>query len=141
MIIDLIGPLWFQSIKMLILIVDRSVRIIERLEEIISEAENITAIHSAVCYEEGKKLFEENLHDAVLIDIDLPGNESLQLLKYIKKRDIKTCVIILFIYEDIYMHARCKLQGADFFIDKYYQFEKIREVVDSLNGPEAIIKA
>jgi hypothetical protein len=40
---------------MLILIIDNSIQIIERLEEIISEAEKITAIHRAVSYEEAKK--------------------------------------------------------------------------------------
>ena len=110
---------------MQILIVDRSIRVIDRLEEIVSEAENITAIHRAVCYEEAKKLFIENKHDAVLLDIDLPGNESLKLLKEIKKTGGETCVIILSIHMDNYTQEKYKSLGADFFFDKYYDFEKI----------------
>jgi DNA-binding response OmpR family regulator len=110
---------------MLILIIDSSIQIVERLEEIISEAENITAIHRAVSYEEAKKLFKENKYAAVLLDIDLPGNESLKLLREIKKNRKETCIIILFTHIDNYIQEQCKLMGADFFFDKYYDFGKI----------------
>ncbi|HKB45555.1 MAG TPA: response regulator [Chitinophagaceae bacterium] len=110
---------------MLVLIIDSSVLIVERLEEIISATENITTIHRAVSYEEAKKLFRENKHDAVLLDIDLPGNESVKLLREIKKAGGETCVIMLFIYMDNYTQEKYKSLGADFFFDKYYDFEKI----------------
>ncbi|SRR5258706_3104116 len=110
---------------MLILIVDSSIRIIERLEEIISEAETITAIHRAVSYEEAKKLFKENKYAIVILDIDLPGNGSFKLLNEIKKTGEEICVIILFTQMDNYIQERCKSLGADFFFDKYYDFGKI----------------
>src|SRR5205085_1630879 len=110
---------------MLILIVDSSMQIIERLEEIISEAKNITGIHRAVSSEEAKRLFKENRYDTVILDIDLPGNESLKLLKEIKTRDRKTTAIILFTHMDNYIREQCKYLGTDFFFDKYYDFEKI----------------
>ncbi|MCW3106104.1 MAG: response regulator transcription factor [Segetibacter sp.] len=121
---DIVGSLW-SKLRMLILIVDSSILIIERLEEIISEAENITAIHKAVSSEEAKKLLKENKYDTVILDIDLPGNEALKLLKEIKKTSRKTCVIILFTQIDNYIQEQCKSLGADFFFDKYYEFEKI----------------
>jgi two-component system OmpR family response regulator len=118
---------------MLILIVDSSVPIIERLEEMISEAGNITAIQRAVSSEEAKKLFKENKHDAVLLDIDLPGNESLKLVKEIKNSSEETCVIILFAHIDNYIQKQCESLGVDFFFDKYYEFEKICGLLCSLS--------
>ncbi len=114
---------------MQVLIVDSSIQIIERLEEIISEAENIIAVHGAVSYEEAKKLFKENKHDVVLLDINLRGNESLKLLREIKKTHGETCVIILFTHIDNYIQEQFKSLGADFFFDKYYDFEKISELL------------
>ena len=119
---------------MKVLIVDSSIRIMERLEEILSEAENITAIHRALSYEEAIKLFKENKHDAVLLDIYLPGNESFKLLKEIKQTGFKTSVIILSIQTDNYVQERCKLLGADFFFDKYNDFEKIPGVINAIAG-------
>ena len=113
---------------MRILIVDRSAQIIERLEEIIAEACNITAIHGAVTYEEAKKLCMENTYEVVLLDIDLP--ESLKLVKEIKKTGGNSCIIIQFTHIDTYTRERCKLAGVDFFFDKYYDFEKISGLLD-----------
>jgi DNA-binding NarL/FixJ family response regulator len=118
---------------MQVLIVDSSIRVIERLVGIISAAENITAIHRAVSYEEAKKLFKDNKYDTVLLDIDLPGNDSLKLLKEIKKADEKTFVIILSTPIDNYLEEECKSMGADFFFDKYNDFKKIQEVIDSIH--------
>ncbi|SRR5258705_10929958 len=110
---------------MLILIVDSSILISERLEEIISEGKNITAIHRALSYKEAKNLFNQNRHDAVLLDIDLPENQSLKLLSEIKKASGETCVIVLSIHMDNYIQERCKSLGADFFFDKHHDFGKI----------------
>jgi len=107
--------------------------IVERLEEIITETKNITAIHRAVCYEQAKKLFNENKHDIVLLDIDLPGNKSLKLLKEIKKISKETRVLILFTRPDNYIQEQYNCLGVDFFFDKYYEFEKISLVIDCVS--------
>ncbi|HKB44478.1 MAG TPA: response regulator [Chitinophagaceae bacterium] len=120
---------------MQVLIIDSSILVIQRLGKIISEAKNVTAIRSAVSYEEAKKLLKGNKYDTVLLDIDLPGNESLKLLKEIKKADEKTFVIILSTPIDNYLEEECKSFGADFFFDKYNDFKKIREVIDSIRRP------
>ncbi|MCW3119394.1 MAG: response regulator transcription factor [Chitinophagaceae bacterium] len=110
---------------MLVLIVDRSIEIIERLEEIISEAESITAIHKAFSLEQARGIFKENVYDAVLLDMDLPGDESVKLLEEIKNIRKETRVIILYNHIDDYIRERCKYLNVDFFFDKYYDFEKI----------------
>jgi DNA-binding NarL/FixJ family response regulator len=134
--------LWSQYIKMLVLIVDSSVQIIDRLEDLLLDAKNITHIHRAVSFTEAKKLFSENTHDAVMLDIDLPENESFVLLKEIKKTAEKTCVIMLSTCMDYYILEHCKSLGADFFFDKYYDFEKICGVIDAMGqiseNPQAV---
>ena len=113
------------NIKMQVLIVDSSIQIIERWKEIVSEAGNIAAIHTAVSYEEAKKLLKENKYDAVLLDIDLPGNKSLKLAREIKTAPEETSVILLFTHIDDYIQEQCKSLRVDFLFDKYYDFEKI----------------
>jgi DNA-binding NarL/FixJ family response regulator len=113
---------------MLVLIVDSSIQIIDRLEQIISEIEGITLIHRAFSYEEAKKLYRENRHAIVILDIDLPDENSLKLLAEIKMTENKTRIIGLFSYPDDYLFAKCKFYGVDPFIDKYYDFEKLYEL-------------
>jgi DNA-binding NarL/FixJ family response regulator len=110
---------------MRILIVDSSIQIIERLEEMLSEAGSFPVMHSAICYEEAKKLCMENKYDAIILDIDMPYNGSVTLLKEIKKTGQRTCFIILFTRIGVYIKERYKALGAEFFFDKYYDFEKI----------------
>ncbi len=120
-----------QNSKMLVLIVDSYPPIIERLADIVSESENITAIYKAASYEQARTLFTEYTHHTLLLDIDLPGNGSIKLLQEIKKITDKTLVIILYTHIDKYIQEQCRLLGVEFFFDKYYQFENIPKVIDS----------
>jgi DNA-binding NarL/FixJ family response regulator len=115
-----------------ILIVDSSLQIIERLKEMLSEAENIHSIHKAVSYEEARKLFKQNKPDVVLLDIRLPGNKSLKLLKEIKTFRRNTCVIVLYTQINNYILELFQFLGADFLFDKYYDFEKISWAINTL---------
>ena len=120
---------------MQVLIVDSSIEVIERLEEILGEADNITAIHSAVSYEEAARFLKENKTDVMLLDCSLPENGSLKLLTEIKIPGSNTCVIILSILEDNnYKEELCKSLGADYFLDKYLEFEKIPGILNAIAG-------
>ena len=109
---------------MKILIIDNSVQMIERLEEILSEAEISLTIYRALSYDAGAVLFKETIPDIVLLNISLHGNESFRLLKEIKEAKVTTSVIVLSIHTDDHIREQCKLLSADFFLDKYYDFEK-----------------
>jgi response regulator of citrate/malate metabolism len=123
--VSIVRPLWDQNPQMLVVIVNTSIRIIERLEEIISESPSIAAIHRACSYEEAKRLFKRNRYDIALVDIDLWENESIQLLKDIRKTDERLCIIALFTPMDNCIYEQCKSIGVDFLLDKYYDFEKL----------------
>jgi len=127
---------------MRVLIVDSSIQIIDRLVDILSDAGNITEIHRALSCEEARRLLKENKHEAVLLDIDMPDNESFRLLKEIKKNGREICVVILSSRIDKYVQEECKSLGADFLFDKFYDFEKIRLVIDSVGQlpPETLQK-
>ena len=88
-----------------------------------------TTIHKAISYEEAKQLFKENKYDVVLLDIDLPGDGSIELLKNIRRTGRNTFVILMFSYVDKYLMKQCKTIGVDFVFDKYYDFEKIRDLL------------
>jgi|CXWL01.1.fsa_nt_gi DNA-binding NarL/FixJ family response regulator len=117
---------------MLVLIVDTSAQVMDRLEEIISEAENIRAVYKTVCYEEAIKLFKKNKPDAVVLDSGLPGNKSVDLLREFKKINAAAVVIVLSVHMDAQVQEQCSLLRADYFFDKYNDFEKIPGVINSI---------
>ena len=119
---------------MQILIVDKSIHLLERLEEILVETENISPILKTVSYEKATVLFKKNKPDVVVVDINGSRNEAFKLLKEIKNTGYKTSIIILSDYVDENISEQCRLQGADFFLDKYYEFEKISEIINAIKN-------
>ena len=111
--------------KIVVLVVDSSVFIIERWQNILSETENIKTVYGAVAYKDASVLFKEIKPNVVLLDGGLPGSSSIDLLKEFKATNKNTTVIILSNSIDTHVEEKCKSLGADFFFDKYHDFEKI----------------
>ncbi len=117
---------------MQILIVDSSIQIIERLAEILSEAKNIRTIHRAVSYAQASAIFSTVKPEIVVLDIGLPGNKSVDLLKEIKVANEQTAVIVLSIHVDKLTKEKFTSAGADYFFDKYHEFENLTSTVDTI---------
>ncbi len=117
---------------MRVLIADRSELIVQRLEELLSEIIFILGTDKAFSYEEALQLFKKNKPEVVVMDMSLPDNTSHQLLKEIKECSPQTVVIIMFIDRDEYVMKQCKKAGANFFFDKYHEFENIPMVINAI---------
>jgi DNA-binding NarL/FixJ family response regulator len=117
---------------MRVLIADNSELIVQRLEELLSESTFILMIDRAFSYEEAQQLFNQNKPDVVVLDINLPGNTSYQLLKEIKEEVPQTVVIVMSIRLDEYILQQCRNLGADFFFDKYYEFQNIPVTINGM---------
>lgn len=119
---------------MQVLIVDSSLPIIQRLEELLSESTKISGIYSAVTLHDALQLFKQHRPAMVVLDLNLPGNRSYELLRTIKDDVPTTVVIIVSIHIDEYTHQQCMAQGANYFFDKYHEFERIPQVINA-NAP------
>ncbi len=108
-----------------ILIVDTSTVIIQRLKELVSESLNIEAIELSVSYPDALKKIKKKLPDIVLVDLALAARESIEFLREIKKENPKISVIVLSDTLDKRIKNQCELAGANYFFDKYNEFEKI----------------
>ncbi|MDP4264940.1 MAG: response regulator [Bacteroidota bacterium] len=117
---------------MIILIADSSAHIIDRLESMLAETTTRASVYKALSYKEAARICSETMPDVVLLDISFPGNMSLVLLEKIRGAGYKTCVIILFIHIDNNTREQCKSLGADFFLDKHHEFEKIPGIINEL---------
>ena len=117
---------------MQVLIVDNSRLIIERLKLILSESANIIGAYGAVSFKEGACFLTEIKLQVVLIDSGLPATESIDLLKKVKEVNPDTRVIVLLNGEDDHLQLKFKSSGADFFFDKYHEFEKIPAAINAI---------
>jgi DNA-binding NarL/FixJ family response regulator len=116
----------------LLLIVDTSLFIIERLLIILKEVKVVEKIVTATNYEGAVNILEEMKTDIVLLDIQLPGKNGIELLKYIVKNFPAVKIIILSNLVSDYYQKLCLNLGANCFIDKSKDFDTIPDVIFSI---------
>ncbi len=69
--------------------------------------------------------------DVVVLDIEMPGS-GIQALKQIKRTHPETCILMLTNHAGSYYKKVCLKTGADFFLDKSLEFDKVPEVLANL---------
>ena len=118
--------------KLVVLIVEDSLLIIERIFSLLENLENVKLVLHAANYSESKRIMDEISADVVLLDINLPDGNGIELLREIKA--IHSCTkVIMFTNHatDNYRKICCEL-GAEYFLDKSIEFDKIHEVISGL---------
>lgn len=69
--------------------------------------------------------------DVVVLDIEMPGS-GIQALKTIKREYPKTRILMLTNHAGSYYKKVCLKTGADFFLDKSLEFDKVPDVLAEL---------
>jgi DNA-binding NarL/FixJ family response regulator len=116
----------------ILLIIDSSVFIIERLIRMLEEVKNIKKIFTATDYDTALDVLYKEKTDVVLLDIQMPGKNGIDLLKHIVYHFPETKVIVLSNLASDFYQKLCKAEGAFHFIDKSKDFDKIPEVILSI---------
>lgn len=117
-----------------ILIADSSELIIERLTELITDALGKEAFYNATSSDEASLILEKKKPDIILLDAGLPCNGSFELMKEIMSPGIKTSVIVLSVHIDISTREKYMSFGADYFLDKFNDIDKILKVISSIRA-------
>ncbi len=117
--------------KLLLLIVDDNMYFVERMVALLEETGNVGYINVASDYEEARHLLNEEEHDLVILDINLPGKNGIELLRQIKQPGGSCKVIMVTNHADEYYRQQCKELGADYFLDKSNDFGRVPMIVSS----------
>ena len=118
-----------------VLIVDDSKPIRERLAAILAESPHIRIVGQAGDGEEGWEAVQRLKPDTVVLDIRLPGSTGIALLKRIKARYPEVTVIMLTNFDYAQYRRQCRLLGADYFLNKTLEFEKVVETITGRSTP------
>jgi two-component system, LytTR family, response regulator len=119
-----------------ILIIDSSIQIINRLEElIVSESEYKFVIESAIDLDEAVRQINKIRPGIIILDMNLPNNGSFEILKLLKKTNFITVIIALSIHIDDQFKQQAVLAGVDYFLDKYIDFEKLPALLNAQRKP------
>lgn len=108
-----------------ILIVDDNLNFVDRMIVLLKEAGNTSDIHIASDYNEARRMFAEVAPDIMLLDINLPGKNGIDLLRLIRKNDANCEVIMITNHADDYYREQCYELGAKHFLDKSNDFAEV----------------
>ena len=118
-------------------VVDDSDFVRERLIEMLSELEGVEIAGGTGDPLEAVAAIRQMVPDAVILDIRLPRKSGIEVLRDIKKDRPSPVVIILTNYPYPQYQKECTEAGADYFLNKSTEFNKIAEVLKGLTkGPE-----
>ena len=115
-----------------ILIVDDSVLIVQRIRGILKDVKNVGQIFSAGSYNDAVKILTEEKPGIVLLDIQLPGKNGLELLRVITKDHPGIKVVMISNHTSEYYQRLCRKTGAAGFIDKSKDFDLIPGILESI---------
>lgn len=112
-----------------VLIVDDSEQIRERLAALLAESSQIRIVGQAGSIGEALNAVQRLEPDTVILDIRMPGGSGIDLLKEIKSRYPGIKVIMLTNFDYDQYRRQCRLLGADFFLNKTMEFEKVADTI------------
>ncbi|MFP4268715.1 MAG: response regulator transcription factor [Spirochaetaceae bacterium] len=118
---------------MRILLADDSLLIRENLINLISRIEGVEEISEAEDVPRAIAHIKANPPDVVILDLHMPSGSGLDVLSYIKERNIDVKVIVLTNYATEYYRDKFLKQGAQYFFDKSTEFEKVITLLGSMN--------
>lgn len=119
--------------NLVVLVVEDSLMILERIFGLLEEDENVKLVVHAASYRETLKMMEKINADVVLLDINLPDKSGVDILKKLKIEKPGVKIIILTNHATDNYRELCTNMGADYFLDKSNEFERIPEVLNKLN--------
>ncbi len=111
------------SAKGSILVIDDEQEIRESLEQLL-KLEGYKA-DSASTGDEGLKRIDNGVFDLVLLDINLPDRNGLDLLQHIKRDSPEVGVIMITAYDSSQMAFQASKQGAESYITKPWDNDKL----------------
>ena len=112
-----------------ILVVDDSVAVMDRITELLKDLVGVDLGGSAHNIQEASHFMEHLSPDIVVLDLQLPDGNGFDVLKAIKKEHPEIVVIVLTNSASLPVRKRCLLAGADFFLDKSDEFEKLPQII------------
>jgi DNA-binding NarL/FixJ family response regulator len=113
-----------------VLISDPSVAVIERLAASIDDVANIIG-HAANAHDAINGIRHGNPH---LVVFDVAIANGFDLLRQIKSHQPPVIAVVLTHSAEETTRRVCLRLGAEYFLDKIYEFDKVREIVSSLSN-------
>jgi len=117
---------------MKIVIADDSSLLRDRIKSLLINVNNNSVVYEAENGVEALKLIREKEPDLVILDIRMPEMNGIEVLENIRDLKMKVKVCILTNYDYPIYKKKCFEAGADYYLRKTEDFEKINIVISDM---------
>lgn len=111
-----------------IFICDDSELIRERLNEMLQQIPELNIIGQAGNVSDSIEFMKRTKPEIAIIDFRFPDGTGLAILEFLKNMLPTTVAIVLTNYPLEQYREKCLALGADYFLDKSSEFEKVAEI-------------
>src|SRR3984957_556149 len=118
--------------KMRVLIADDSRVVVERLADLLKEVQGVQLVGRANGAPEAIRSVLKTNPDAVILDLQMPGGSGLDVLRRLRQPPPSVWVLICTNYPYPQYREECLAAGANYFLDKSAEFEKIPKILRDL---------
>ena len=108
-----------------VLLVEDSALVRVRLHSLILESCPALVIDEVGSVTAALASFRWQPADAVVLDLNLEGEDGCRVLTEVKRQQCATLVIVLTAFADAERRSHCLGLGADFFFDKMTEFDRV----------------
>jgi DNA-binding NarL/FixJ family response regulator len=137
------GPLSRRK-KMKVLIADDSKVVVERLADLLRDVAGLEVIGKAGDAPQAILSIRQMNPDAVILDLQMPGGSGLDVLRAVRPDHPNMFVLVCTNYPYPQFREECLAAGADFFLDKSTEFEKLPVIlgdfIKSLRKPASAVR-
>ena len=117
-----------------ILHVDDSTTITSIIGEMLKGLASIGAIERAATCKTAKEIMQGKDIDVVILDIDLPDGNGMELLRWIKSNHPSVRVFIFSNHADVFHRGYAKAYGADHYFDKSTESDLLLNIFEPFNN-------
>ena len=118
--------------KLKVFISDDSTTVRERLVTMVLDLPQVGVVGQAEDAPGSLDAIRQARPDVVILDIRMPGGNGIKVLRAVKKMSPAPRVIMLTNYAYAQYRKRCEEAGADFFLDKSTEFDKLPQVLEQV---------
>jgi len=118
--------------KVRVFIVDDSKAVVERLADLLNEVPGVELVGRASDVPGAIHSILKTNPDAIILDLQMPGGSGLEVLRTIRQGYSSLWVLVCTNYPYPQYREECLAAGANYFLDKSAEFEKISDILRDL---------
>lgn len=122
-----------------VFITEDSDLVVERLVSLIGELRDVEIVGRAQDAQEAIEAIAKLQPDLVILDVRLRLGNGITVLDRIKRIQPVPLIVVLTTYPYPMYRKKCLDAGADYFLDKTTEFEKISDIFESLGAKQAAV--